>query len=341
MTAVIKFEYLIAPLICAEVNADEHVNGMRLLKEMVASSNIDVKCEELIVNNMIEAGYFPCARILSETFPGGDECVHGAQDVAKLINNIIDEIGECSVDITSHEIEWEQFSVDPLIRSVSEDRNNYVSSFLKNILSRKELLNESFSMFYTQKDKKINQSQSFALSGTVVDMFPAENTTFPLEFKDEIIAYGGLLDFIGSVNGFSMYVGSDNSSSLKCAFYCGCVNFLKQHFATENIEWDDFKIGDDFYNSLVRNQAAQGQEFSSVVYETVIQVLCRHPKNEVSPFRISSDSKIQRTMGELKAFRTHITSSHQALRLMFWVDSNRVITLANIGPKFEETISPP
>lgn len=341
MTAVIKFEYLIAPLICAAGSTDEHVNGMRLLKEMVLSSNVEVKCEEYILNNMIDAGYFPCAKILSEAFPGGAECVHGAQDVAKLINNIIDDIDECSVEMTSHEIEWGSFSVEPLIKSVSEKRNQYVSSFLKSILSRKELLNEDFSIFYTQKDNELSQSQNFSLSGTVVDMYPTGTVTLPLNIKEDIVAYGCLSDFISGVDGYSLYLGADNGSSLKCAFYCGCVNFLKQHFSAESIEWDDFRIGDDFYDSLVRNQAAQGQMYSSVVYETIIQVLCRHPKNEVSQFRISADSKIQRTLGDLKAFRTHITSSHQALRLMFWVDSNRVITLANIGPKFEESISLP
>lgn len=341
MTAVIKFEYLISPLICSGGQVDEHVNGMRLLKDLVTSSSIDVKCEESILNNMMQAGYYPCAKILSNVFPGGENCVHGAQDVAKLINNIICELDEFSVEMTTHDIEWDGFSTVPLIETVSEERKNHVELFLKNILSRKEFLKEEYTFFYSQRNNPILQNQTFLLRGTISELYPPSDVALPLNLNGEIIAHGSLDDFIRSVDGYSLYKDANDSSSLKCALYCGCVNFLNNNFPTESIEWDDFKIGDDFLDSLLRNQGAMAQEFSSVVYETLIQVLCRHPKNEVKPFRISSRSTEQRVHGDLKAYRTHVTSRHQALRLMFWVDSDRIITLANIGSKFEEEISLP
>jgi len=290
---------------------------------------------------MTAAGYYPCAKVLSAAFPGGDECVHGAQDVAKLINNIIREIEECSMEMSTHVIEWEKFIVDPIIQTISDERREYVNSFLKNILSRKELLKENFSMFYSQRNEMLCQSQKFVLNGIIKDVYPSNGIKLPLSVSNDIMAYGNLNDFIQSVDGYSLYMIADNPSSLKCALFCGCVSFLNKNHPNESIEWDDFKIGDDFYDSLVRNQGAKGQEFSSVVYETIIHALCRHPKNEVKAFRVSADSPDQRIVGDLKGFRTHITSRHQALRLMFWVDSSRIITLANIGPKFEETISLP
>ncbi|HCK7137753.1 Uncharacterised protein [Klebsiella pneumoniae] len=341
MTAVIKFEYLISPLICTGGQVDDHVNGLRLLKELVSSSNIDVKCEESILNNMHKAGYYPCAKILSKAFPGGDNCVHSAQDVSKIINNIISDIEECSSVVTTHEIEWNSFTVVPPIETISDERKNNVEIFLRDTLSRKFLSSEEFSFFYSQRNKPILQSQKFLLSGTISDIYPTDDMVAPIELTNEIAAHGNLNDFINNIDGYSLYKVANNIPSLKCAFFFGCVNFLNDNFASEKIEWDDFKIGDDFLYSLQRHQGALEQEFSSVVYETVVQVLCRHPKNEVKPFRVSSRSTEQRTHGDLRAFRTHITSRHQALRLMFWVDSNYVITLANIGPKFEGTISLP
>lgn len=341
MTAVIKFEYLISPLICSGGQVEEHVNGMRLLKNLVASSSIDVKCEESILNNMVQAGYFPCAKILSDAFPGGEDCVHGAQDVAKLINNIICDFDECSVEMTTHDIEWNEFKTVPTIETVSEERKKHVEIFLKNILSRKEFLNEEFSLFYSQRNEALLQNQKFLLNGTIGAIYPSDEIALPLNLNNEVVAHGNLSDFIRSVDGYSLYTMANDLVSLKCALYCGCVNFLNRNFPNESIEWDDFKIGEDFLRSLSMNQGALEQEFSSVVYETLIQVLCRHPKNEVKPFRVSSKSMEQRSYGDLKAYRTHITSSHQALRLMIWVDSNRIITLANIGPKFEESISLP
>lgn len=341
MTAVIKFEYLISPLICTGGQVDEHVNGMRLLKELVSSSDIDVKCEDSILSNMQEAGYYPCAKILSRAFPGGEDCVHSAQDVSKIINNIISNFEECSPEVTSHEIEWNSFTVVPPIETISDERKNNVEIFLRNILSRKFLLSEEFSFFYSQRNKPILQSQKFSLSGTISDIYPAGSIAMPVELSNEITAHGNLNDFINNIDGYSLYKVASDISSLKCALFFGCVNFLNNNYASEKFEWDDFKIGADFLDSLLRHQGAIEQEFSSVVYETIVQVLCRHPKNEVTPFRVSSKSTEQRTHGDLRAFRTHITSRHQALRLMFWVDSNQIITLANIGPKFEESISLP
>lgn len=341
MTAVIKFEYLISPLICTGDNVDEHVNGMRLLKDLVTSSSIDVKCEESILSKMISAGYYPCAKNLSDAFPGGNECVHGAQDVSKLINNIISEFDECSSDVVTHDIEWDDFTITPVIETISEERKAHVEKFLQNLLSRKWLMSEDFSFFYTQRNKPILQSQKFQLSGTVGEIYPSNEAILPFHLNHEIVAHGNLNDFIESVDGYALYMVSNDPLSLKCALFCGCINFLNTHHAGESLEWDDFNIGSDFMESLIRNQGALNQEFSSVVYETLIHVLCRHPKNEVKPFRVSVKSQEQRTYGDLNAFRTHITSRHQALRLMFWVDSNRVITLANIGPKFEESISLP
>lgn len=341
MTAVIKFEYLISPLICTGGQVDEHVNGMRLLKELVSSSDIDVKCEDSILSNMREAGYYPCAKILSRAFPGGEDCVHSAQDVSKIINNIISNFEEYSPEVTSHDIEWNSFTVVPPIETISDERKNNVEIFLRNILSRKFILSEEFSFFYSQRNKPILQSQKFALSGTISDIYPAGSMVMPIELSNEITAHGNLNDFINNIDGYSLYKVASDISSLKCALFFGCVNFLNNNFASEKFEWDDFKVGSDFLDSLLRHQGAFEQEFSSVVYETIVQVLCRHPKNEVNPFRVSSKSTEQRTHGDLRAFRTHITSRHQALRLMFWVDSNQIITLANIGPKFEESISLP
>ncbi|HBA9728694.1 TPA: hypothetical protein J1455_004073, partial [Escherichia coli] len=273
--------------------------------------------------------------------PGGEDCVHSAQDVSKIINNIISHFEECNPEVTSHEIEWDSFTVVPPIETISDERKNNVEIFLRNILSRKFLLSEEFSFFYSQRNKPILQSQKFSLSGTISDIYPADSVAIPIELSNEIIAHGNINDFINNIDGYSLYKMASNISALKCALFFGCVNFLKNNYTGEKFEWDDFKIGADFFDSLLRHQGAFEQEFSSVVYETIVQVLCRHPKNEVKPFRVSSKSTEQRTHGDLRAFRTHITSRHQALRLMFWVDSNQIITLANIGPKFEESISLP
>ena len=129
---------------------------------------------------------------------------------------------------------------------------------------------------------------------------------------------------------------------LKLALFAGTLKLtLAAGRSIGEIELDSFLIGHDFIDSLKRNQAYISGVYFSVVFDTIVSLLADMPKNEVSPFRVSADSATQRTSSDksMKAFRTHITSSGLALRLMFWKKNDGQILLANIGPKNECKIS--
>ena len=78
-------------------------------------------------------------------------------------------------------------------------------------------------------------------------------------------------------------------------------------------------------------------------------MLLGQPKSMASPFRVRPASKrgkwqpAERHDGA-RGFRTHITKSHEALRLMYWEPKplvgsyGPIVEFANIGPKHELVI---
>lgn len=341
MTAVIRFEYFISPLLCHRVDVNKHVDSMRVLSEMIMHGGINIMAESSIMSKMIEEEYYPCDKVLNDMFPKGEECVFSPQDVAKLINRIISNVTEFNSEVDTHEFDWSVFEVDPPLKPISIRRGEDFSFFLKNLLARKVLFNGDNTIFYNQAKNELENLDSFSLSGVVQDAFPGLPHGMSNAWKCNIDNICDARDYFYRLKAKDLYIRANTDLGLKCAIYCGCMELLKRNGIELHLSWDSFKIGRDFFNSLVRNQGANDQVYSSVVFETITHVICRRPKNPVSPFRKTAKSTEQRTFGDLKAYRTHINESHQALRLMFWVEPDKTIVLANIGGKFEELISNP
>lgn len=338
MTSVIKLEYFVSPLISTGVNVFSYVNGIRMLKDFIENCNLDIRTEPALLIKMAEEGYYPCDKIFNGIFPKGDECVFSPQDVVRLINGLISTLEEFDSTVRTHEIEWESFTIHPTVNFLSDRRKDSVTTFMKDLVVRKNILGSEHAIFYSKvNDDKIENSLS--LTAVVSGIYPELTEEVPLKWNCKVDTYLDMQSYFLSLNAMDLFSKSNSSQMLKCALYCGCVDFLKRNKIDNQLVWDAFRLGSDFYDSLVRNQCGPNQTFSAVVFETLVQVICRKPKNEVLPFRKTATSSEQRVSGDFKAFRTHITESHQALRLMFWVDANRVIILANVGPKFEEEIS--
>ncbi|MQC08259.1 hypothetical protein [Morganella morganii] len=339
MTSVIKLEYFVSPLISSEVNLFSYVNDIRMLKNFIENCNLDVKIESALLINMAEEGYYPCDKVFNRIFPAGDECVFSPQDVVRLINGLISTLEEFDSTVSTHEIEWDSFIIYPKINFLSDNRKDRVIEFMKDLVMRKNISGSEHAIFYS----KVNDDEiesSFSLTAVVSGIYPELIEEPPFEWNCKVDTYLNTQSYFLSLNAMDLFSNSNSNQMLKCALYCGCVDFLKRNKTNYQVTWDAFRLGPDFYDSLVRNQCGPNQTYSAVVFETLVKVICRMPKNEVLPFRKTATSPEQRVSGDLKAFRTHITESHQALRLMFWVDANRVISLANVGPKFEEEISP-
>ncbi|MCF4125181.1 hypothetical protein [Methylobacterium sp. SyP6R] len=95
-----------------------------------------------------------------------------------------------------------------------------------------------------------------------------------------------------------------------------------------------FVVGTEFLSSLRRNQAYGIAPFSATVLEKCVEAVTQTKGTFVRDFNI------KRIADDADGRRMHITKSHEALRLLFWVKQNNIVELANIGPKNELKIVP-
>ena len=141
-------------------------------------------------------------------------------------------------------------------------------------------------------------------------------------------------DFILSLDGWALWRTAENADDVVLALLVGAV---KRGIASGNVRKVSdiplFGVGSDFIESLGRNQAGGVGRFSSVTYDAAVGVLSgvggrpmRLAKGGASPQRTRADGSI--------AWRSHITTSHEALRLMYWTGGG-CIEFANVGVKNE------
>jgi hypothetical protein len=101
-----------------------------------------------------------------------------------------------------------------------------------------------------------------------------------------------------------------------------------------------FHLGPDFVPSLGTSAAAGEGPFGDLIRRCCARVLLDLSNPPPQPFRTSADSLEQKTrLDGAKAWRVHITKSHEALRLMYWRRPKVGIEFANVGSKSELWIS--
>jgi hypothetical protein len=118
----------------------------------------------------------------------------------------------------------------------------------------------------------------------------------------------------------------------------GCVELERHSGKTFSLrDVPSFTIGPRFIESLSPVQGGPNQSRASVTFEACCRVILRKPKNRLSEMRLSNKTKAP--INNASAWRTHVTSRHEALRLMLWKTGDS-IELANVGNKQELHIEP-
>jgi hypothetical protein len=100
----------------------------------------------------------------------------------------------------------------------------------------------------------------------------------------------------------------------------------------------NFEFGDSFLESLRKWDALGDRAYSNSVFEASARIVANMEKYEAKEMRSRSAGGKERPKVRsdgARAFRTHLSKSGVAMRLMFWRLANGSIEFANIGPKGE------
>ncbi|MEI0694478.1 hypothetical protein [Pectobacterium aroidearum] len=338
MNAVINFEYLIAPVLSKDVYFDTVVDNLRLLSELLSSGVYVAYLEKDILSKMRSHGYFPSDRVFQNKISKLTEgTVFCSADIVRIVNIILSNAEELE---EKHLVEWE---VEPIIDSsfnvISKGRESdlnklYCSMAVDGFFNQTPLI----PVYFHPDDPGLFQKISF--KGVIKYVFPSCRHVLPLEFHSCLNIMANIDNVFGEMDGYELYKHAETELEYKFAFYVGTVRLIKEGSLSNGISWDEFKIGENFITSLKENQGHQNQPYSSVVYDTIINLLADTGQVNVNKFNTDATGGTQRVCKGFSAYRVHITKSGRALRLLFWKDDYEFI-LSNIGNKNELRIYEP
>jgi hypothetical protein len=135
------------------------------------------------------------------------------------------------------------------------------------------------------------------------------------------------------VNAAEFWRAAENGRDLYLAVAMGAYQIHRLNGGAG--KWPEIarnRIGQHFFRSIQMNAASGEGSHSGLTFETCARVLAGIPKYEAKQFitTIRPDC--------VRAWRTHINKSGEALRLMYWELRDGRLELANVGPKSEEEI---
>lgn len=337
MQAIATCEFLLSPSLCDAEFVDDYFLSLAQLHADVLNSSIPPLIEEDAYSKLLASDRFPTDKVFSHNIRENGVSVFSAQDITKIVNKILVDAKSLS-DLDQYWLqEWENLLVSPDLEAFSEERKNELFDFFSTLIIYSISSNQDVcALHYEKKCPKTT-----TVKGELLDAFPL-SAQYPLSILKDVHVFSAYKKFL-CVAGHDFFLSRANSDyDLKLALFAGALKLISgSGGSVEDFEFDSFLLGRDFIDSLKRNQSYISDTYFNVVFDTVISVIANMPKNAVSPFRISKDSTTQRLSADksMKAYRTHITSSGLALRLMFWVKDDGKILLANIGRKSECEIS--
>lgn len=338
--ALITCEFLIAPGRCPPDEVDNQILNVLELSSSIKHLTHPPLLEANVLERLTELEAYPTEKFFRNTIRG-ESTEHTAKDIARIIHSIIQKARTIDDADGERIIDWHQLNISPELTSDVPNRATALTELLGRLALLQNQEEAELDLIHSRHPKNNKISKSYDVNGLIdccvqnTCPAPSGNVTATIRTFELLKEHLSYLDYK------SIFEHSKTDDQLRMSFYCGALAKLR----ARNIPLDDMSIeavtiGAGFVKSLNDNQSGPGMHFSSILLDVVTDLLCGHPKYEVSTFYLG-DMKTQRTFGTLNAYRTHITKSGVGLRLMLWKNQSGRLTLANIGPKHELEISEP
>lgn len=337
MRAIICLESIIAPALCNPDSILLFVEDLLQIKNDLNNSSNPPLLEENISEKLISLDLYPCDHIFAKNLSKSKEIIYSARDIARIVNNIISNQETWSSELPDVASEWSDTHITPDINPFSSREPQ-----LKEMLEAITIHHHNSNFHASIINPKLSAStHEINFTGTLNDISPDLIDNLPKTLSSNTPVTSRYLEYFPTANIEIFFKNAKSDYDIKLAIYIGCIKSLEsRNISDHNFTLDSFELGQDFTESLRRNQCYFEQKFFGVCIEKIINILTENTNTEAKPFRLNETSTEQRRNGEYYAWRTHVTKKHEALRLMFWKDREDHIILANVGNKHELEISP-
>lgn len=338
-TAVLTYDFLLAPAHCAP---EEIVSRVAELAEYARSVQLHAESpiiEEDAVEKLHNAGNYPCDGLFKTNLAKLDEHVFTVKDISRIINGILSSALPFSY---AENRLWEiaNLKLNPSFNDLNSERKQDLIRLIETVAVYNEVEDKNYSLLHYCKN---NIFKSTEVSAEICSIYPATTQSLPHAFARIIKLNSSYRDYLTSLCLQNKLTDdAENIELIKECFYWGSLCDLKKRgLSFDSIMSTEFQIGPSFINSLKMNQCLPGQKFWGSCFSAVVAILTDDSSYDINTFRKSAKSEEQRTSGNFRAFRCHVTKTGSALRLMFWKNDCGLVVLANVGPKNEETIGNP
>lgn len=337
--AVLSCEFLISPATCNEIQVEAQIAGLVEAAKCLDDVTNPPVLEPNALDRLIAAGKYPAEGLFKSNLARCGIDTYSSRDVARIVNSIISKAMDLQDIVEPRVTEWTKKCITPALVDTWPNRAQELEELFTQIALQGEI-GESNACVVHHCDA--NLGPQFVVSGELFDVYPAPLLLLPLPISRGIQTHRNFKAYLSTLDHHQIFSRSVDDFNIKLSFYVGALKKAKSLGASlDEISLDTFDLGSEFIKSLKKNQCGPGGQFSGVLVDTIADLLAGGSKSQISIFRKSAESSEARTHGTLSAYRTHVTKSGLALRLMFWRSEDGMLVLANVGPKHELVIERP
>ncbi|WP_421260844.1 hypothetical protein [Aeromonas jandaei] len=326
MSAILSCEYLISPAICSPNEIDARVEDLLVISENINNKTLIPFIEENAIDTLVENNNYPCDRVFNENISKCTDNIYSGNDIAKVVNSILQKSSGfyCQDKFCS---EVDNLTITPY---PFDETGRLDQTIIDMAIYLSLDLGEFHLVHFNKKnitEVKINADISTIISDTL-------DTSSLSKLDNQINIPSSYKHYLSLMNGFPIYSSSQGELDLKLAIYIGALKLKREMGENyQDFSWDSFEVGDEFWASLHEHECLQTKKYASTAFDVICHLVANHPKNDINPFYELNNPEKQRERNGMKAWRTHVTKSGAALRLMYWQLPSGTIKLANVANK--------
>ncbi|MEE4697400.1 hypothetical protein V2K91_19335 [Pseudomonas alliivorans] len=326
MQLVVSCDYLISPAFCEHDNFAERIRDLISIKREVEGGGNRVVLEKNSLSKLQELGYYPCAPLFKNNIPEDLKAEFSPKDIAKVIHNITSAAINAECVLPECVAYWTDKSIQPVLQGTTHHRSEAVSQLVEDVFLAAHFFDRTLSILHHPLENNVIK---VTVKGMISGSIPDPAVDLPINLENDIPLYSRYQKFLSQFSSHQTFNNAQTPEGIIEA-----INTRALDVARDNNKGgiNKFRLGPNFLPSLNEHQCAPGDRFSDTAFEAICHAVAGVPKYPHKPMYSDVRKKIQVVDGAKLGWRTHVTKSSVALRLMFWTDGD-VIELANIGAK--------
>ncbi len=326
MQIVVSCDYLVAPAFCESSILADKVNDLVNIKREIDGGSNRAIVESNALVKLSDLGYYPCSSLFKKNIPANLAEVFSIKDLTKVVYHLasmnLDE-GDFFPECIAY---WNKKEIAPEIKGCSYERGQAINDLVENIFLANHFHGRSLSILHHPVESGV---KSVTFFGELTNSIPETPPPLPIELENNISLFSDYSEFLSQFNASAAYHAAQTPEEIASALTLGAIAVAR---ANGGAGIGKFEFGDKFIESLGAHQCAPKQRFSNTAFDVICHVIAGVEKYSHKPMYSDIDKKIQKSRGDMLAWRTHVTTGNPALRFMYWTDDEGLM-LANIGNK--------